>query len=83
MPLKFLYKIIRFLVGGWIPATWMLMHLGVTSILPFYPVTGGMAGLGLGLLYMVARAVINEWFDKRMGLATGLAYWILLLILSP
>ena len=53
--------------------TWLLMHLGVTSILPYYPVTGGMAGLGLGLLYMVARAVINEWFDKRMGLATGLA----------
>ena len=53
--------------------TWLLMHLGVTSILPFYPVTGGLAGLGLGLLNMVGRAVINEWFDKRMGLATGLA----------
>ena len=55
--------------------TWLLMHLGVTSILPFYPVTGGMAGLGLGLLYMVARAVINVSGvgDKRMGLATGLA----------
>ena len=55
--------------------TWLLMHLGVTSILPYYPVTGGMAGLGLGLLYMVARAVINVSGvgDKRMGLATGLA----------
>ena len=53
--------------------TSLMMHLEVTSILPYYPVTGAMAGLGLGLLYMVARAVINEWFDKRMGLATGLA----------
>ena len=53
--------------------TSLMMELGVTSILPYYPVTGAMAGLGLGLLYMVARAVINEWFDKRMGLATGLA----------
>ena len=53
--------------------TSLMMELGVTSILPYYPVTGAMAGLGLGLLYMVARAVVNEWFDKRMGLATGLA----------
>ena len=53
--------------------TGLMMHLGLISILPYYPVTGAMAGLGLGLLYMVARAVINEWFDRRMGLATGLA----------
>lgn len=53
--------------------TGLMMHLEVTSILPYYPVTGATAGLGLGLLYMVARAVVNEWFDKRMGLATGLA----------
>ena len=53
--------------------TSVMMDLGLTSILPYYPVTGAMAGLGLGLLYMVARAVVNEWFDKRMGLATGLA----------
>lgn len=53
--------------------TGLMMHLGVTFILPYYSVTGAMAGLGLGLLYMVARAVINEWFDRRMGLATGIA----------
>ena len=35
--------------------TSLMMELGVTSILPYYPVTGAMAGLGLGLLYMVAR----------------------------
>ena len=32
-----------------------------------------MSGLGLSLLYMSAKAIVNEWFDKRLGLATGLA----------
>ena len=32
-----------------------------------------MSGLGLGFLYMVARAIISEWFDRRLGIALGLA----------
>lgn len=53
--------------------TGAMLHSGLTNILPYYLVTGVMSGLGLGLLYMSAKAVVNEWFDKRLGLATGLA----------
>ena len=49
------------------------MHTGFTNILLYYLITGVMSGLGLGLLYMSAKAIVNEWFDKRLGLATGLA----------
>ena len=50
-----------------------MLHTGLTNILLYYLITGAMSGLGLGLLYMAAKAVVNEWFDKRLGLATGLA----------
>ena len=32
-----------------------------------------MSGLGLGFMYMVARAIISEWFDRNLGVALGLA----------
>ena len=50
-----------------------MLHTGLTNMLLYYLITGAMSGLGLGLLYMSAKAVVNEWFDKRLGLATGLA----------
>ena len=53
--------------------TGAMLHSGLTNILPYYLITGVLSGLGLGLLYMSAKAVVNEWFDKRLGLATGLA----------
>ena len=53
--------------------TGILLHTGFTNILLYYLITGVMSGLGLGLLYMSAKAIVNEWFDKRLGLATGLA----------
>ena len=53
--------------------TGLLLHAGLTNILIFYLITGVMSGLGLGLLYMSAKAVVHEWFDQRLGLATGLA----------
>ena len=32
-----------------------------------------MSGLGLGFMYMVARAIISEWFDRNLGVALGLS----------
>ena len=34
---------------------------------------GAISGLGLGLTYMVSRAIITEWFDKNLGIASGIA----------
>ena len=53
--------------------TGAMLHTSLTNILLYYLITGAMSGLGLGLLYMSAKAIVNEWFDKRLGLATGLA----------
>lgn len=53
--------------------TALLMHFNVTEIIVYYFITGAMSGLGLGFLYMVARAIISEWFDSRLGIALGLA----------
>ena len=53
--------------------TGIMLHTGLIDILLYYLITGVMSGLGLGLLYMSAKAIVDEWFDKRLGLATGLA----------
>ena len=34
---------------------------------------GVLSGLGLGFTYMVSRAIITEWFDKNLGVASGIA----------
>ena len=36
-------------------------------------VVGVLSGLGLGFTYMVSRAIITEWFDKNLGVASGIA----------
>ena len=53
--------------------TALMMYLDVTEIFLFYIITGGVAGIGFGFMYLPAMTIIDHWFDKRMGLATGIA----------
>ena len=53
--------------------TGLLVYLDVKNIIPYYIVTGGIAGTGFGFMYLPAMTIINHWFDKNMGLATGIA----------
>ena len=53
--------------------TALMMYMDVTEIVPFYIITGGVAGIGFGFMYLPAMTIIDHWFDKRMGLATGIA----------
>ena len=53
--------------------TALFVHLELKTIIPYYLVTGGLGGLGFGFMYLPAMEIIDHWFDKNMGLATGIA----------
>ena len=53
--------------------TGLLVFCDVKNIIPYYVITGGLAGTGFGFMYLPAMTIINHWFDKNMGLATGIA----------
>ena len=51
----------------------LFVHLELKQIILFYFATGGLAGMGFGLMYLPAMSVIDHWFSNNMGLATGIA----------
>ena len=53
--------------------TAFMIYMEVTEIVLFYIITGGVAGVGFGFMYLPAMTIIDHWFDKKMGLATGIA----------
>ena len=54
-------------------ATALMFHLQVKQIFAFYIVTGGLVGLGFGFMYLPAMSIIDFWFSRNLGLATGIA----------
>ena len=51
----------------------LLFHLNVKEIFAFYIITGGLVGVGFGLMYLPAMSIIDHWFDRNLGFATGIA----------
>ena len=42
----------------------LMVHMEVEYLAPYYLITGGVAGLGFGFMYLPAMEVIDWWFDK-------------------
>ena len=51
----------------------LLVYLEVKEVVYYFLVTGGIAGLGFGLIYFPAMEIIKHWFSKNIGLAAGIA----------
>ena len=49
----------------------VLAYCEVKFIVVYYIVTGGLVGVGFCFMYFPAVAVIDHWFDKKIGLAQG------------
>jgi len=45
----------------------------VQNILVVHVSVGGLVGLGFGLMYLPAMDIVPHYFDRRLGLATGIA----------
>ena len=54
-------------------ATGLLIWCGVTDIVVFYFITGALTGIGFGFMYLPAMTIIDHWFSRNLGLATGIA----------
>ena len=44
--------------------TALMVHMEIEYLVPYYLITGGLAGLGFGLMYLPAIEIIDGWFDK-------------------
>lgn len=53
--------------------TALLAYFEIKYIVVYYIVTGGLVGIGFCFMYLPAVAVIDHWFDKKIGLAQGVA----------
>lgn len=64
----------RMLLVGTVLTTAGLAAASRTTSLPSLILTYGvLTGLGLSVVYVVAYATVTRWFDRRLGLAGGLA----------
>ncbi|KII88067.1 hypothetical protein PLICRDRAFT_176807 [Plicaturopsis crispa FD-325 SS-3] len=61
------------LLGSCVMALGFVLASFSTRVWHLYLTQGIIFGLGSGLAYIPAVSVISQWFDKRRGLATGIA----------
>ena len=54
-------------------ASGVIIWFGGKEIVVFYFITGALTGIGFGFMYLPAMTIIDHWFSRNMGLATGIA----------
>ncbi|WP_331236085.1 MFS transporter [Natronorarus salvus] len=60
-------------LGGAVLCTGLVATSLVGSLLAFVFTYGVLTGVGLSVVYVVSYATVPRWFDRRLGLAGGLA----------
>ncbi|KTG11383.1 hypothetical protein AUR64_03770 [Haloprofundus marisrubri] len=73
-PLVSVYGVKRaWVFGTGLFAIGLLGASRATSLVSLVVAYGGVAALGMGILYVASSVTITWWFDERRGLASGLA----------